>query len=453
MNQELDKKIVGYLESRRDDLIREIRNLVGINSAKGEPAPHAPYGPGPRGALDYFLELGDLEGFQWEDVGGYCGVLTFPGTGQGDVAALCHLDIVPAGEGWTRDPFGSSPMEGSRLYGRGTGDNKGPAAATLFALKALMESGFQPGRNLKLIAGCDEESGMSDIPHYLAKHPAPEYAFSPDAGFPLVYGEKGHVNATETYRYAGPSAVKKLYAGEQVNVVPREAVAETTLTGLPESDNIRLEKAGGLTRIVATGRASHAAFPQGGVNAIGILTEYLTRILPENDPAYPAVSAISEKIGRDYDGKALGIACADDISGEMTLNMGILRGDEKGMELRIDIRYPVTLDPEEGKAALIDAFTGLGFSSSVRTTPPLHVPKDSPLVRILSKVYADCTGDDRPPVTMGGGTYARTLPRAVAFGPDAGGGAHEADEWVDIDRLLAAARIYAHAFAQLSEAE
>jgi acetylornithine deacetylase len=80
------------------------------------------------------------------------------GWGAGSTLALAsHLDVVPPGAGWTRDPF-SPIIEGSRLYGRGSGDAKASVAAMLYAAKDLVDSGGMDSGRLLVIFGYGEET-------------------------------------------------------------------------------------------------------------------------------------------------------------------------------------------------------------------------------------------------------------------------------------------------------
>jgi succinyl-diaminopimelate desuccinylase len=85
--------------------------------------------------------------------------------------------------------------------------------------------------------------------------------------------------------------------------------------------------------------------------------------------------------------------------------------------------------------------------------PPHHVDKDSLLVKTLLEVYKTYTGKDEAPLSMGGGTYARTLPnKAVAFGiqfPGTPDRAHQANEGVNIEDLKISAKMFACALEKL----
>jgi acetylornithine deacetylase len=71
------------------------------------------------------------------------------------LAFISHLDVVPPGEGWTRDPFTPS-IEGTRLYGRGSGDAKASVAAMTLAAADL--AGKLATGRLLVILGYAEET-------------------------------------------------------------------------------------------------------------------------------------------------------------------------------------------------------------------------------------------------------------------------------------------------------
>ena len=86
--------------------------------------------------------------------------LEYPGKKSRRLCFLTHVDIVPEGDrnSWTLDPF-KPEIRGSRLYGRGVSDNGMCLVASLFALKALLNSGTDPKYTVNLAFVCDEEMG------------------------------------------------------------------------------------------------------------------------------------------------------------------------------------------------------------------------------------------------------------------------------------------------------
>ena len=110
-------------------------------------------------------------------------------TGQ-EIGIFVHLDVVHEGNGWTTEPYKPVIKDGW-LYGRGSADNKGPAAAALYSMKYLKEQEVPLEHTIRLYLGCSEERGMKEMQYYTSHYPAPEFSFTPDASFPVCYGEKG----------------------------------------------------------------------------------------------------------------------------------------------------------------------------------------------------------------------------------------------------------------------
>ena len=167
-----------------------------------------------------------------------------------------------------------------------------------------------------------------------------------------------------------------------------------------------------------------------------------------------AIRALAEKIGLEYDGKTLGIACADEESGALTCNLGLLRYDGQVLRAHLDIRYPLCAAEPDLCGRMVMALTGTPLSVSREGGHPVHyVPEDHRLVRGLLEVYHDLTGLPAKAIAIGGGTYSQTMPNTVAFGINFPGDAdpcHMPDEFVDIDKLLLSAKIMAHAIEKLA---
>ncbi|WP_347862865.1 Sapep family Mn(2+)-dependent dipeptidase [Salimicrobium sp. PL1-032A] len=201
-----------------------LARLISIPSEYQED--ETPFGERIRQALHEFLVIGEEDGFVTENVDDYAGHVEF-GEGEEIFGILAHLDVVPAGKGWTHPPYTLTKEEG-KLYGRGTQDDKGPLLAAYMALKALKDEGFQPKKRIRLIAGTDEERDWQGIDHYFSKKEMPDFGFTPDAVFPVIHAEKGLIDAyldlktnvseeEETY-------IESIQAGERLNMVPDTAV-------------------------------------------------------------------------------------------------------------------------------------------------------------------------------------------------------------------------------------
>ena len=135
------------------------------------------------------LALARRDGFEAENIDHVAGVIRW-GEGEKILGLLAHLDVVPATGEWDSPAFEATVRDG-RLYGRGTSDDKGPAMACYYALKMLRDSGVTPNMQIHFILGTDEENSWRCMDRYFATEPMPDLAFSPDAEFPVINGEKG----------------------------------------------------------------------------------------------------------------------------------------------------------------------------------------------------------------------------------------------------------------------
>ena len=428
------------------EIIRALGNLCAIPSLKGEPVADAPFGAETSQALDVFLEIGRNLGFHAVNLDHYAGYVEM-GSGDRLIAGLCHLDVVPAGDGWTTDPFHLTLADG-KLIGRGVSDDKGPAIAVLFAMRALMDSGYQPIGRIRLIVGLDEESGSACMEHYVNVAELPSAGFTADASFPVIYAEKGMCrvdlivssgqNPADALRLTGGSA------GTRANVVPGRCNLSFT------------DSSGRSFTVPVEGKPAHASTPWNGKNAISLAMAEASSRLSAVGCSHPFVDFYNQAIGLAWDGADLNIAGSDE-SGPLTLNAGILQLEEQSARVTLDIRYPVTWSFDALAARMEQRVAALG-GVAVFSKPslPLYQPKDAPLVTALTAVYEDLTGLDGAPVAIGGGTYARSMPNIVAFGPSFPGDeetAHQAGEYVVLDHLLASSAIFREALIALDRLE
>ena len=167
MDQALNQKIDAYIAENKEQLLQDIAALVAIDSVEGTPEEGAPFGAGPRAALDKTLELAAGMGFATRNCENYIGYAELAGADpEKYLATICHVDVVPVGNGWTADPFKMRIQDGW-LLGRGVSDDKGPMIVTLYALKFLKEQGYQLRYPIRAIVGDNEETHMNDVKYYL----------------------------------------------------------------------------------------------------------------------------------------------------------------------------------------------------------------------------------------------------------------------------------------------
>lgn len=450
----------------KDEIINHLCELIKIKSVKDKAAPGKPYGEGAYAALLYMLDLASSLGFKTKNIDGHAGYAEY-GQGEKIAAVLVHLDVVPEGEGWTYPPYGGTIADG-KIYGRGTADNKGPAVVALYSLKVLKDMGLIPDKRIRVIFGTDEESGMKDMEYYFTKEPLPDIAFSPDTAYPIYNREKGiiHFDLSSEIPADDPEVI--INGGTAANVVPESCQAVFPLSALAPGAvyNAKSEALSStFTKTVVTsndeslivkttGFSAHASSPSTGLNAISYLLGFLFRVKLLSEKK-GLLYYLNNTIGIEFNGKSLGIDMRDPESGELTLNLGMLRYSEYGAKATVDIRYPVTADGSTILSRITQAASKYGVKiSNIHDSPPLFVKPDHPLIAILSEAYEKITGQKAGLMSMGGGTYARTLKnRGVAFGSAEGANYHKADEYVLIDKLLLHARICTQAMYEMAVAK
>lgn len=460
MNQQLND----WIDSHRELIIESLCSLLEFPSVKDLPASEdMPFGKGIADCLDYMLSLGKTYGFTSKNLDGYAGFIESEPYGEELVGILAHLDVVPAGEGWTHPPFGGT-IDGDRIYGRGAMDDKGPVIASFFAMLALKECGIPLNRRLRLIMGCDEESGLTCIDHYREVEEIPTMSFSPDADYPLVNSEK---NIYHAYYECKLDSDITIQCGERVNIVPplASAIVPYDMSTVAELADDAMKAAGfdyklsGTeegTKIEVFGKASHSSHPESGKNALQGLI-YLLTLLPLKEEDHKIIHLLYDMFKLEYNGESLGLMREDE-SGTLTLNVGVMQWTHEGFEMQIDVRAPLSTTRKEIEDTINDRISGSGIICADKTkfVDGLYVPEDSELVAKLLKSYRDFTGDYRPPMKIGGGTYARRLPNAVAFGiefPEKDSVMHMPDEYIDIEDLILDTKILAHAMMALASTE
>ena len=195
MQEALNQKIDAFVAANKEQILKDIATLVSINSVEGAPEEGAPDGAGPRAARDKTLELAAGRGLATRNCENHIGYAELAGAdAEKYLATICHVDVVPEGNGWNTDPYNLVEC-GGYLLGRGTEDDKGGFMIGLYAVKFLIENGVPLRYGIRLLAGCDEEVGMSDIEYYKAHCKMPLFTMTPDAEFPVCCGEKGIYSA------------------------------------------------------------------------------------------------------------------------------------------------------------------------------------------------------------------------------------------------------------------
>lgn len=441
-----------HVLDNKDEILDTTKALLEIPSVLDafKPESETPFGPAINDALQFVLNRAKDDGFITKNINNYAAHLEY-GAGREIFGVLCHLDVVPPGDGWTNPPFEPIIKDG-KIFARGASDDKGPTMAAYFALKFLKDLDFQPSKRIRIIFGTDEETGWRGIKTYFETEEMPDSGFAPDAMFPLIYAEKGFLTFDVTGKTTDTDLIH-FKAGDRYNVVPD--YAECTLrVDLKEKFEQHLAFHGLSGEIkddtyIVYGKRAHAMQPQLGVNAAFILAEFLHQHI-DNE----FIDFIHEYLTFDHLGEKLRIDYDDPEMHEFTINPAIYEYSKQEFKIGINCRYPRGWDYDNAKINLLAAVKKYKFKYNEVNKMPVHyVDKNDDLVQQLHKAYVKYTDDTETELlTIGGGTYARSLTKAVAFGPTMPGRkdvAHQVDEYLYVDDLLKATAIYMEAIYQL----
>jgi dipeptidase, putative len=479
----IDKKISENFAEE----IKFLQEIVAINSVGTGPEGDMPFGRGVQEVYEHVLEKGRSFGFDTEDIDRQGGHIEFGGiirneageiTGTSDetVGIVAHLDTVPLGDGWTHDPLGGE-RDGGRIYGRGTSDDKGPAAAAMFAMKALADLDMIPEKRIRLILGLNEETGWSGMHYYNERVKEPDLGWTPDAYFPAIRGEMGTLMFDIAKKFAQSSGdgleLRTVKGGSAPNMVPdfaravvrskdagdyeaiREKIAEKRRDGVTK---ISAKSIGSNLEISVEGEAAHGSKPQDGVNAITALMAFLGEFEFANDDAADVIDFYNTYIGNEFDGASLGCRLEDDDSGATILNAGMIAMNAKELKLTVNIRYPITFTDEDIYSGMMPVLGkyNMGVVKNMHMAP-ICFAEDSELISTLMDVYAEETGDtESRALVIGGGTYARAFSNVVAFGglfPGEEETFHCAEEYIAEESLLKMTRIFAQAIDRLGRSD
>ncbi|MHB0705952.1 M20 family metallopeptidase [Roseomonas mucosa] len=313
------------------------------------------------------------------------------------LAFLAHMDTVPVGDGWSRDPFGAEIADG-RLYGRGAADMKAGLAVTMMAMADAAMRGRPPSRTLLLCATVDEEVEMSGVG----------------------------------------------------SLIDQGLLREDTLTVAtePTSLKIAVEHKGLMwIEVFAHGALAHAGNPKMGVDAIRAIAEFITRL----QAAVASIGVTNSRLGEAS-------VTFSGISGGIKTNVV---PDLARVEMDIRLPPPLTITEvkellEQCLRAAERTVPGarLRYRQMDRQRPPVQADLDGPLLRGMRAAMRDIpaiaiptTPDDTlycgfPAYSDASMLQSRTGNRqCVLFGPGALAQAHTVDEFLEIAEIEPAAEL------------
>ncbi|MDR0899140.1 MAG: dipeptidase PepV [Lactobacillaceae bacterium] len=434
-----------------------------------------PFGKNISYGLDFFRELATRDGFVYGNIENRVAWIEYgnsKATPENTVAILGHVDVVPAGDGWTKNPFKAEVID-DKIYGRGSMDMKGDLMANYYALRLIKEQNIplNPEAKIRLIIGGNEEGAWDDLPHYFKQEGTPTIGYSPDGKFPVGIGEKGYV----TFRFNTPKIEQfgltqliSFEGGVADNMVPDSATAiiETPYTQVLAKDfqsflarrsNVSgdFEIQTNLIKLTLNGITAHGAYPQLGVNAVTTLAHFLTRV--DFDPYVKAfLQVIGNFLHNDPYAKKLGLDYTDQEMGPVTENLGQLKFNHEEWKATVNFRIPKGVDISTIETKFNQLFRRIGveINGITQSGNPHFIPIDDPVVTALSDVYRQHTKSSETTFVASGGSYASLLKRGVAFGgqfPDTPVMSHKADEYAIISDFYKAIDIFKDSIIALSK--
>lgn len=460
------------VQQYEDQIIDDLKGLLSIESVRddSQASKDAPVGPGPREALDYMYKIAERDGFKTYDVDHIAGRIE-AGKGEDVLGVLCHVDVVPAGEGWDSDPF-SPVVTDNTIVARGTLDDKGPTIAAYYAIKILEDMQVDWKKRIHMIIGTDEESDWKCTERYFQTEEMPTLGFAPDAEFPVIHGEKGITTFDLVQKLTAEDQNEPDYelisfsSGQRYNMVPDQAEARVlvkeNMTDVIQTFEDFLVQAqlqgesmidSGTLILTVEGKAVHGMDPSLGVNAGLQLLKFLNT-LNLDKRAKEFVAFGNQYLVDSNFGEKMGMKFHSDIMGDVTTNVGIINYDnKKAGRFGINLRYPQGFEFEKAMNKFKSEIADNCFEVEMgKVQPPHYVDKNDPFVTKLVQAYRNQTDDMTEPYTIGGGTYARNLDKGVAFGAmfsDSEDLMHQKNEYITKKQLFNATSIYLEAIYSL----
>lgn len=467
----MNESVRRFLRERERELLDDILRLVAIPSVSSDRA-------GARRALAAFLEMAHGYGLATATAaGGDVGIAEYgPGLPEDaeTLGILAHVDVVDPGDpsAWTKNPWGE--LSDDALWGRGTQDDKGPLAICLHAVRAIAATGLRVRRRVRFVVGTMEEIDWADLRAWLAEPGCrpPDYGFTPDGEFPVIHGENGYCDAwlsfpRESSGHIGRFLLEFLEAGTSINSVPDSARAVLSGPGVRSAARAALEASAPPVRdavsllpgrdekveLSARGHAAHSSTPEQGDNALYKLCVVLSGIGSWGPADFVVRSLVGGRPSEALASLAGGTDPEGDLPGPTVVSPDIAATDGDTFTLGVNLRTAWGLGRTDLESAFTAAAERYGFTFRLESfLPAVHVPTDRPHMQALLRAYRTVTGDPGGFIRVPGTSYAKALPKHVAFGPILPGMkdlCHQADERMTLQEIHTCAAIYAEAIGSL----
>lgn len=494
MEKQISLKISEWIDIHKDEILLDLKKAVSIPSISEPDSEVKPYGKACREVLECMLESAASYGFDVQNYLYHAGgvFLSRPPVPSRRVGIWTHLDVVPVGDDWSFPPFSLTEKNGF-LIGRGVQDNKCAAVGVLHAFRCINELFPKLRHEYILYMGCSEENTMDDVKFFVSHYEQPDLSLVADSGFPVCYGEKGIADVCFVSKQLLPDSVVAFSAGNASNIIPDTAsitlrldecghseeqnCSDTSvkkyidaLRRLPDIQVSYNESDTRTLMITAKGVSAHVIAPEQGKNAIYVLLDALKTAGLTNGSENWFDFLL--KMSADGYGKAAGAAYSDSQSGPLVGSATVAEFSNGTLKIRANYRYPIfDEDAISDGSRLLNSLESLarshGFSMNVlKNSKPSYFDPDSPVVTSLTETYNRVTNQHRKASTSSGGTYARELRNAIAFGMtlpgmsiykeydgDPRGNYHQANESLNLKDYLKAIEIYIQCIVELDQQE
>ena len=439
----------------QEEMMKSLKEFIAIDSVYDENTRDEanPFGKGVSAALQYIEKLAKKDGFI---VNNYDNMVVEILTNElePNVTIMAHADVVPTGTGWPQDPF-ELTEKGDFLYARGVADDKGPALAAYYGLKALRDNNLLGDYQVRFLVGGNEERGSACMEHYFhtLKKKQPTYGFSPDSAYPLTYAEKGiggfivrkDIDLPQVVSMKGGVASNSVI--EKCEVLMKEDLNFIAYLNDNDVDFSYLARSEEML-LTFHGLAAHGSVPWMGKNAAMEAVKQLGNYYKNAD------LQLLYKLYSPLRGEGVNAAAHSEDMGDNSLNVGLFSLENGKLEMVVNFRHVETVTSEQMMNNIIEAskpfeVINCGFS------PVLYYPKNHPLIQTLLRVYQEETGDlETQIIASGGGTYAKEADNIVAFGMEYPGHdpkMHGVNENTKKSYLFESMGIFAHAIIELGK--
>lgn len=438
--------ITQWIQAHKAEIIQDLFELVRVPSVSDPQSAVKPFGQACQDALQTMNALASRHGYETQDYAHTVGQIRFTARKNmqaPSVGIWCHLDVVPVPnpDEWVYPPFEGTVVEGRYLIGRGIQDNKMPAIGVFHVMNCLREMGCELKKDWSLYLGTSEENGMDDVRWFVQRHPCPDLSLVPDTGFPVCTAQRG----CQILRYSIP-----LPLGENQTLCFR---CGSNISVTPEHISARFSSG---QELHASGHGFHIIKADDD-NAVLHMLEQLGDACPDSAESLRALTDLLSSP------QAMGIAYSDAESGPVMARPTQMNWREGVLTVDVYSVLPVTSRSDELlQAAAAEAEKHGAKCARYAMRPPCFFRKGHPLVRVLTEVYRDVTGDPAEPFIMTGGNYAALLPNALGFGPgmpgrefperifpQGHGDYHQCDESEDWEHIVKFMQVYALAVLRL----